>query len=153
MLLFTGVSLMILLSYSALSLLWDVEDLVLLLAAFIQLQQIDAYTYEDSNPDSKRNWEDWGESAINSDSHSVHSTASRLPTASTDDAETTIERASEVVQHIRAAIEAILKALQERVDRHVNGEIDKELGGWLKMRGEGGTSGKGGKGKGYDIIG
>lgn len=55
---------MILLSYSALSLLWDVEDLVLLLAAFIQLQQIDAYTYEDSNPESKRNWEDWGESAM-----------------------------------------------------------------------------------------
>lgn len=53
------------------------------------------------------------------------------------------------MQHIRDAIEAILKALQDQVDRHVNGEFEKEFGGWLKTRGEGSSS----KGKGYDIIG
>lgn len=238
---------LLLLSYSALSLLWEVEDLVLLLAAFINVQQIDAYTY-DSNPECKRNWDDWGESTeyfksickpvlvrippsksfwilpidkiqvtltgaephnvdrffdeledvlnkleevdrvqnlsgnpeleplktkihaiMNEASHAVHrslislknefvgisdshpspSNVSRLPTASTDGAETTIEKSSEVVRHIRDAIEAILKALQDRVDRHVNGEFEKEFGGWLKTRGEGSSR----NGKGYDIIG
>ncbi|KAJ4489921.1 hypothetical protein J3R30DRAFT_3693347 [Lentinula aciculospora] len=76
--------------------------------------------------------------------------SSRLPSG-TAGAETAIEGASEAVQHIREAIEAILHALQERVDREVSGEIDKELSGWFKVKGDG--SGKGSKGKGYDIIG
>jgi hypothetical protein len=217
------------------SLLWEIEDLVLLLAAFIQLQQVDSCSY--SSADTKeRNWDDWKESVLyfksickpvfvtltwaesdhvdrffaeledvvteldvfdrnrkqsenalepepeslktrihnimNDTSHAVHRSllslqtelggpdapsnspsSSRLLSTSTEGAEMTIERASEIVQHIREGIEAILRALQDRVDRHVSGELDKELSGWFKVKGEGPGSGKGGKGRGYDIIG
>ncbi|KAH7878598.1 uncharacterized protein C8R40DRAFT_773671 [Lentinula edodes] len=223
-----------LLLYTAISLLSDIEDIVLLLTAFIQLQQIDASFYTPSDPDTKqRNWDDWGESTsyfksickpvlvtltwaepvhvdrffaeledvvdrlddfdvnhrqmqsetetlknkihniMNSASHAVHHSLLSLrhelsnPESSlsgllkpnsggslrTTGAEITIEGASEVVQHIREAIEAILHALQEKVDREVSGEIDKELSGWFKVKGDGSGSGKGSKGKGYDIIG
>ncbi|KAJ3811671.1 hypothetical protein F5876DRAFT_75604 [Lentinula aff. lateritia] len=221
-----------LLLYTAISLLSDVEDIVLLLTAFIQLQQIDASLYSPSDPDTEqRNWDDWGESTsyfksickpvlvtltwaepvhvdrffseledvvdrlddfdinhrqmqsetetlkrkihniMNNASHAVHRSllslrhelsnpessallksnsggSSRL-SSGTAGAEITIEGASEVVQHIREAIEAIIHALQEKVDRELSGEIDKELSGWFKVKGDG----KGSKGKGYDIIG
>ncbi|KAJ3764035.1 hypothetical protein EV360DRAFT_77750 [Lentinula raphanica] len=224
-----------LLLYTTASLLADVEDLVLLLAAFIQLQQVDASSYSPSHPDSKeRNWEDWKESItyfqsickpvlvtltwadpdhldrffaelesvvdqldnidishgragpgtetlkakihgiMNGASHAVHrsllalqqtfgnpkspppsdwmkSASSPHLSSGGVGAEVTIEGASETVQHIREAIEAILQALQDRLDRAVSGEIDREMSAWFKVKGDGG--GKGSKGKGYDIIG
>ncbi|KAJ3982200.1 hypothetical protein F5890DRAFT_1556133 [Lentinula detonsa] len=224
-----------LLLYTAISLLTDIEDLVLLLAAFIQLQQVDASSYSPSHPDSKqRNWDDWGESVtyfksickpvlvtltwaeadhvdrffanleavvdqldgienhsqveagmetlkikirniMNAASHAVHrslislqqelsnddtppsgwskSSSSSRFSSGTAGAETAIEGASETVQHIREAIEAIMRILQEKLDREISGEIDKELSGWFKVKGDGSSSGKGSRGKGYDIIG
>ncbi|KIK68665.1 hypothetical protein GYMLUDRAFT_237684 [Collybiopsis luxurians FD-317 M1] len=227
----TGILVNVLLLSTAVSWLSDVEDVVLDLAAFIQIQQVDSSSYSPPDSDSEikqRNWDDWTESILyfqsickpvlaiytwgdpdvvdqffrelgdivkelefsdnpsgsgeteslkakihnimNTTSHAVHlalktqlgnpdvfladqQNSSRLPFTDIAAMELTIERALEVVQLVRKAIGAILRALQERKESQSSGEIDKDLTNWFKVKGDESGSGRSGKGKGYDIIG